>query len=527
MPCFDEPAIRTTFKVRLGHHKRFHSFSNTKVIAVFPNPNITDYVWSEHEVTPMMPTYLLAFSVNNFTCRFSQTASPYPVAFRTCSPAGQMRDTSFLDQMGPLLLTRLANKLQVRLPLEKVDQLVVDGYPTVASQSLGLVIYDSQTILLPEQVDGPMTRHQLRALEVITHEVAHMWFGTLLGLESWSDAWLHEGLVGWLQGMIIDQMEPSNGRRLMLRQREASLMHEGLVGGVTIDNKIELVPTIKEKHLFEKATALMDMLTSILGSNTFYDGLQRHLLQHSFASSGRCRFLRVMQLACERNFCHSRDYNLRTIMDTWILQKGYPLVTVTRTEGGLKLTQSPALNESWPQRWWIPLTYTTQSSDEFQVTQPKLWLRPEQNTTFLNLSLLPDEWVIFNVQGTGYYRVQYDAKTLRALGETLNDDFRSIHVMNRAQIVSDILFLCRQNRITWSDAFNVLKYIVDEDEYEPLTAFVVGVTNGFWRIRPEISIAIAKWLGIAGKWYAEFINYTFEKFVIKQKNSLDTLDVSH
>ncbi|EDV30669.2 uncharacterized protein Dana_GF14970, isoform A [Drosophila ananassae] len=524
MPSFDEPSLRATFNVTHGHHKRYQSFSNMKVLKVLPNHQLVDYVWSVHETSPPIPTYLLAFALNNFTCHFSQSANAKPISFRTCSPAGQVRETTFAAQVAPQLLTHFEEILQVQLPLEKIDQLVVDNYPTAALENLGLVVYGSKLILESEQPGRSLTRTQLQTMELVAHEMAHMWFGNLLGLEWWTDLWLLEGLSVFLQSLAIDGLQPRMGQRMLVRNRESALMHETRMGGLKLVQRT--MPIASDTFMFKKATSLIVMLCSTLGNTTFFDGLQRHLWQHTYESSTPDDFLRAMQLASERHDSLPEGYDVKTIMNIWTMQSGYPLVTVSRSEGGLDVVQSHALNENSTELWWIPLTFTIQGSADFQHTLPKAWLTPDQPQLHLNLSLPQNDWVIFNLQALGYYRVQYDELNLKLLAKALFNNFRNIHVLNRAQIVSDILFLRRQGRISWSNAFEVLKYILDEDEYEPLMAFVLGVTHGFWGLSPDTSISIAKWLGIAGKWYAEFISYTFDKFVM-QEQSLNTLDTPH
>ncbi|XP_017067041.2 LOW QUALITY PROTEIN: aminopeptidase Q [Drosophila eugracilis] len=523
IPCFDEPAMRATFNVTMGHHKRFQSYSNMNVRIVMPNHEIKNYVWSVHEMTPMMATHLLVFSVNNFNCRYSQTAMANPVRFRTCSQSDDLPKTSFAAQMAPQVLEFLDNLLQVHLPLEKIDQLVVNEYPTEAMENLGLVVYRSKQILQRE--DGPMTRSKLQTLQLIAHEMSHIWFGNMLGMGWWSDIWLNEGLTGYFQTLAVDHLQPRKGRQLLLRYREESLMYESQVGGMTLVPPWPLVSAEAEMHLYQKATSLISMVASFLGNDTFHDGLQRHLWQNSFASSTPDLFWRSLQLAIERESASRKSLDVQSIMDTWILQSGYPLVTVTRNGNKVALKQSQALNRSRTDRWWIPLTYLVEGETFPKHFRPRAWLNPHNDSWELGEIVPRNQWILFNLHAIGYYRVNYDEHTWELLATTLYDDFRSIHVLNRAQIVSDVIFLWRENIINWSTAFNVLRYIIEEEEYEPLMAFVVGITNSFCGISPETSFAIAKWLGIAGRWYAEFISYTFDKFVVRKPNlNLNSLD---
>ena len=45
-----------------------------------------------------------------------------------------------------------------------------------------------------------------------------------------------------------------------------------------------------------------------------------------------------------------------------------------------------------------------------------------------------DQWVIFNVQETGYYKVNYDEQNWVMITSQLASDHRAIHTINRAQV---------------------------------------------------------------------------------------------
>lgn len=63
----------------------------------------------------------------------------------------------------------------------------------------------------------------------------------------------------------------------------------------------------------------------------------------------------------------------------------------------------------------------------------------------ITISSLPtgDQWVIFNLRQTGFYRVNYDNDNWNLLIQQLNSDHQVIHVINRAQIINDAMELAR------------------------------------------------------------------------------------
>lgn len=79
-----------------------------------------------------------------------------------------------------------------------------------------------------------------------------------------------------------------------------------------------------------------------------------------------------------------------------------------------------------------------------------------------------DDWIVVNLQETGYYRVNYDDNNWQLLIEELmSDNFEVIHVINRAQLVDDSLNLARAGVIPYATAFRVLEYLEKEIDYVP------------------------------------------------------------
>lgn len=101
-------------------------------------------------------------------------------------------------------------------------------------------------------------------------------------------------------------------------------------------------------------------------------------------------------------------------MDTWIGQKGYPLVTVIRDQHGkTKFTQeyfrpfekmsarknrnnTAAMNK----KWWVPINFATRTNPDFSSTSATHWLSPEAEELIIE-DINPEDWIIANIQQTG------------------------------------------------------------------------------------------------------------------------------
>ena len=118
-------------------------------------------------------------------------------------------------------------------------------------------------------------------------------------------------------------------------------------------------------------------------------------------------------------------------------------------------------------RWWIPISYTSQQSPNFTDTRPVLWMPKESKTKRIGDLPPTNAWKIFNIQQTGYYRVNYDDNNWKQLVDQLKANHKVIHITNRAQLLDDSLDLARSGRLSYDIALDVSSYLGKEAEYVP------------------------------------------------------------
>ena len=71
---------------------------------------------------------------------------------------------------------------------------------------------------------------------------------------------------------------------------------------------------------------------------------------------------------------------------------------------------------------------------------------------------------IANVQGSGYYRVNYDDRNWRKLAEVLRTNKDWIHPLNRAQIICDVAHMSSHGHLDQIIADDVLEYFGDKEQ---------------------------------------------------------------
>jgi aminopeptidase N len=161
---------------------------------------------------------------------------------------------------------------------------------------------------------------------------------------------------------------------------------------------------------------------------------------------------------------------------TWENQKGYPVIHVKYDSSisAFRVTQQrffefKASNSDDTSSWFIPLNYATQSSASFASTLPTdFFVDGEEELIIPSVTYSTGQWVVFNKQQYGYYRVNYEEDIWIAIINVLNsDNYRNIHVMNRAQLIDDAFSLAKGGYIDYSIAFDILKYLVREDDFFP------------------------------------------------------------
>ncbi|XP_077977826.1 aminopeptidase N-like [Glandiceps talaboti] len=475
-PCFDEPSFKATFDIEIHHRVGRTAISNMPSIR-----NETDIPTGWNTVffntTVVMPTYLVAMVVSDF--EFKQTVTSTGILFRVWSTADNIDDTDYALQFGSQCLSFFEDMLGIPYPLPKMDMIALPVFSSGAMENYGLITYRDYRMLYKDGVDPP-SQQQSAAL-IISHELIHMWFGNLVTLAWWDDTWLNEGFARFYEYVSLDNTYP-----------DWLIYEEFYQDRVTFDafqadKGYDTHPTNRPvgwyhevrqqfgRQSYERGSMMLMMMISFLGKDVFDAGIDKYLRDKEYGNAIKddlFHYLTEADVAVG-------DNNVKEIMDPWLLQAGYPVVTVTRQNNQVTAQQErflldpndkPLISGQYPNLgpWSIPVTYL-HSNDPFTSSPFLYWLTTDSGTFDL-VGANEDDWYLVNVNQTGYYRVNYDDSNWEKLIEQLSSNHRAFSTQNRAAFVDDIFSIAQSQRIDANRSLHLMEYMKNEMDYGPWKA---------------------------------------------------------
>uniref|UniRef100_UPI0009B41DE2 endoplasmic reticulum aminopeptidase 2-like n=1 Tax=Monopterus albus TaxID=43700 RepID=UPI0009B41DE2 len=164
--------------------------------------------------------------------------------------------------------------------------------------------------------------------------------------------------------------------------------------------------------------------------------------------------------------------DLTAMMNTWTLQKGIPLVTVTRKGPRLLLRQDRFLrtvlpsDPLWPTLqkgflWHIPLTYKTDASST---------IHRHLMTTQTDSIHIGEEvsWVKVNTDMTGYYVVHYEDGGWDEMAKVLRENHTALSYKDRTHLIHNAFQLVTAGHLPINKALDLIGYLRLETHTVPL-----------------------------------------------------------
>ncbi|XP_041970230.1 aminopeptidase N-like [Aricia agestis] len=475
-PCYDEPSLKAVFRTTIYAPPAYTVVrSNMPERTDLLKPEVQGYTKHEFQDTLVMSTYLLAYLVSNFEHVTNEQSPIYRIPYRVYSRPGTQDTAEFAMDFGQRNMIALEEYTELPYAFPKLDKAAVPDFAAGAMENWGLVIYREVALLYQEGVTTTSTLQNIG--RIICHENSHMWFGNEVSPQSWTYTWLNEGFANFFENFATDLVNP---QWRMMEQFVLLLQNVFQSDSVLSVNPMthpvytpsQILGTFNAVA-YQKSGSVIRMMQHFLTPEVFRRGLVYYLRDNSRRAAVPSNLYVALQRALDES-THSIPYQLATVMGRWTSQGGFPVITVNRMApeaNSISIKQTRFLTDSSlvsDDRWHIPVNWVLSTNPNFTDTSPLGWVPPTVTAVSFDIPGLENtEWYIVNKQQTGYYRVNYDIDNWKALAKVLFESHNIIHLLNRAQLVDDAFNLARNNRLDYSIAFDVSRYLVNETDYIP------------------------------------------------------------
>ena len=445
-PCWDEPMAKATFEISITADKKLSAISNMPVTS---KKKMGDRTLHRFAKTPAMSTYLVYLGVGDFEY-ISGMAGKTRV--RVVTTKGNKSRGRYSLNLGKKLLASYEEYFSIEYPLPKLDLIAIPDFAAGAMENWGAITF-RETILLYDPKTSSTRTKQFIA-EVISHEIAHQWFGNLVTMKWWNDLWLNESFATFMATKFVDLFYPK-------WDLWSQFVDDAMVTAMGIDSLKTTHPidvTVKSpaeiREIFDaisydKGGCILRMLEHYVGEPNFRAGLKRYLSDFKYGNAeGRDLWNAIGKAS---------KMPVASMVDTWIKQPGFPLVYASRNGDTLKVKQKRYLLEHDDEHsgglWHIPLSLGPQDG------LPSKLLKKESTS----MQISKASGFVVNPGRTGFYRVRYDDVMLSGLKGMVKE--KRLPSIDRWAIQNDLFSLCVSGNKTVRDYLDFSDAYVNEESY--------------------------------------------------------------
>src|SRR4029077_9195687 len=219
----------------------------------------------------------------------------------------------------PAMMELFSKKLGVEYPWEKYAQVMVDDFVAGGMENSSATTNTSSSLrdakLIPE---FPGDEDPL-----ISHELAHQWFGDLVTCNDWGNIWLNEGFATFFEMVWTESHYPKEQADYeRWNAVQEWLSQPNLYGKPVVRHDFDDSSEFDD-NAYGKGGLVLYMLRQQIGEDAFYRGLRHYLETY--------RGKNVVTPDLIKAIDEANNINLQQFFDEWIYGAGAPKFDVAYT----------------------------------------------------------------------------------------------------------------------------------------------------------------------------------------------------
>ncbi|CDF80894.1 membrane alanine aminopeptidase N [Formosa agariphila KMM 3901] len=418
-PCFDQPNLKATYKLELVAPNNWSVLSATHPESTIKTEAHTTYVFN---TTELMSTYLFSFVAGKFD-EVSRDNHRFMYREQDSLKIAQSLDPIY--QLHKHALSFLEDYTNYEFPFSKLDFAAIPFFPFGGMEHVGAIQYKESSLFFEDYM--PKLKHWNRA-NLISHEVAHMWFGNLVTMDWFNDVWLKEVFANFMAAKVVNPSFPEfNFELLNLVTKAPSAYAVDRTKGTNairqnLDN-LNNAGSLYGGIIYNKAPIMMNQLEMLLGKEQFKLGLQEYIKTYANSNATWNDLVSI--------FDAKSSADIKAWSDVWVNQSGRPVFTndiVYKEDVIQSLTLHQKAEDGsanlWPQQLEVALIYSDSIAKRIIHVH-------EASQNIRSIQGLPKpKAIVYNSNGSGYGVFPIDANTALNSFQIQDDVVRASNYIN-------------------------------------------------------------------------------------------------
>lgn len=248
----------------------------------------------------------------------------------------------------------------IAYPLDLCNIVVLPDYEPRRPIHPGALLLNEKTTF-PQ--NAPTDIDATKRLEIVAHETAHIWLGTLVQAEDSQLDLAYELLANYLATEISwPQLQKSERDLTFMRSNLWHANHVGMTGRAhSIEAELDKLDHVGLKYgdiVSTRATVMMEKLTEMMDAEKLHKGLQQFLADHAF---GKATWAQCAETLNKQGL----GLDITTAFQAWTQSNSIPIIETSYSGGNLIIRQQGG--NGWDQTIDVRLGYDMEPSKTITV----------------------------------------------------------------------------------------------------------------------------------------------------------------
>jgi aminopeptidase N len=205
----------------------------------------------------------------------------------------------------------------VKYPYKKYAQVAVEEFELAGMENTSCTTL-TKYILHDEIAAIDYTKD----IEVISHELAHQWFGNLVTCRDWSNIWLNEGFATYCEALYWESTKGFDEFCYKVFKiadeylEESERLYKRPIGTRVYKHPDELF----DAHSYEKGGCILHMLRNDIGDDNFRKSVNNYLSTYKNKTTETEDLRRIVEEVSQKS--------LHQFFDQWVYRSGHPKLDI-------------------------------------------------------------------------------------------------------------------------------------------------------------------------------------------------------